>query len=212
MSTKIRPQFSSTPCVPYLDAVSEMEQHVEAIVHEKAHDKVWFLEHESVYTKGASAKESDLLDPIFPVHETGRGGQFTYHGPGQLMVYCMFDLRHYKKDIKAYIQALEEWIVRFLEELDIKAFVRTGRVGVWVLHKGQEKKIAAIGVRVKKWVTWHGFCLNIDPDLSHYQGIIPCGIKDYGVTSLSNLGIQISREKVENMLQTLFGRCDFYKV
>ncbi len=204
MKAKVPTQFESTPSVPYLDAVSEMEHYVEAIIHEKVHDKVWFLEHEPVYTKGSSAKEEDLLDPIFPVYGTGRGGQFTYHGPGQLMVYCMFDLHHYKKDIKAYIQALEEWVISFLKDLDIEAFIRPGRVGVWVMHKGMEKKIAAIGVRVRKWVTWHGFCLNIDPDLSHYKGIVPCGIKNYGVTSLAELGVQISRKNAENMLQALF--------
>lgn len=204
MKTKMRPYFVSTPYMPYLDAVSEMEKHVEAIIHKNAQDKVWFLEHESVYTKGTSAKDADLLNPMFPVYETGRGGQFTYHGPGQLMVYCMFDLRHYKKDVKAYIQLLEKWVITFLKDLSIEAFIRTGRVGVWVMHKGQEKKIAAIGVRVKKWVTWHGFCLNIDPDLSHYQGIVPCGIKDYGVTSLAELNMQTTRKNVEDILQALF--------
>ena len=212
MKNKILPQFVRTPFVPYLDAVYEMELHVDAIIHKGGHDKIWFLEHESVYTKGSSAKEADLLNPIFPVYETGRGGQFTYHGPGQLMVYCIFDLHRYKKDIKAYIQALEKWIILFLKKLRIDAFVNDGHVGVWVMHKGCKKKIAAIGVRAKKWVTWHGFCLNINPDLSHYQGIVPCGIKDAGVASLSELGIKVSRESVEDMLQMTFQEIDFFNV
>jgi len=202
----------STPCVHYLDAVSEMAQYVEAIIHDNAQDKIWFLEHESVYTKGSSAKDADLLNPLFPVYETGRGGQFTYHGPGQLIGYCMFDLRHYKKDIKAYIQALEEWIIRFLKIIGIEAFLRADRVGVWVLHKGQEKKIAAIGVRVKKWITWHGFCLNIDPDLSHYKGIVPCGIKEFNMTSLTELGVKISKIDAEKKLKETFENIDFFKL
>jgi len=212
MKTKISPQFFSTPFVPYLDAIYEMEQHVNAIIRKDAHDKIWLLEHEPVYTKGSSAKDGDLLNPIFPVYETGRGGQITYHGPGQLMAYCMFDLHHYKQDIKAYIQTLEAWIILFLQELSIEAFVKVGRVGVWVVHNGREKKIAAIGVRLKKWVTWHGFCLNINPNLAHYQGIVPCGIQDAGVTSLSELGINISRTHVEKILQTTFQQIPFFNI
>jgi lipoyl(octanoyl) transferase len=210
MKVRISPQFVSTPFVHYVDAIDEMEQHVNAIIRHDAHDKIWFLEHEPVYTKGSSAKDDDLLNSIFPVYETGRGGQFTYHGPGQLMAYCMFDLHHYKKDIKAYIQALEAWIILFLQELSIDAFVKDGRVGVWVVHNGCEKKIAAIGVRLKKWVTWHGFCLNINPNLSHYQGIVPCGIKDAGVTSLAELCINTSRADVEKILQTTFQNHTFF--
>lgn len=210
MKTNIPPQFFSTPFVPYLDAVYEMEQHVDAILHHGADDKIWFLEHESVYTKGSSAKDADLLNPIFPVYETGRGGQFTYHGPGQLMVYCIFDLRRYQKDIKAYVQALQAWIILFLQELSIDAFVKDGQVGGWVMHNGCEKKISAIGVRLKKWVAWHGFCLNINPDLSHYKGIVPCGIKDAGVTSLYELSIEISRKNVEEQLLATFQKIDFF--
>lgn len=210
MKNNILPQFISTPFMPYVQAVCEMEQYVEAMIHQGRHDKVWFLEHEPIYTKGASAKDADLLDPLFPVHETNRGGQFTYHGPGQLMIYCMLDLRHYNKDLKAYTRALEEWMIIALKKLSVHAFIKDGRVGVWVVQNGYEKKIAAIGVRVKKWITWHGLCLNIDPDLSHYKGIIPCGIQDAGVTSLSAFNIQASRSNVENILETTFQQIPFF--
>lgn len=175
--------------VPYEDALAAMEQRVADIHAGTTEDQVWLLEHPPLYTAGTSAKETDLLDPRFPVFKAGRGGEYTYHGPGQRVGYVMLDLKKRQKapDIKKYVWQLEEWIIRALAEFDVKGERREGRVGIWVLTPEGEKKVAALGVRVRHWITFHGISINVNPDLSHFGGIVPCGISNYGVTSLQEL-------------------------
>ncbi|MDB5392919.1 MAG: lipB, partial [Rhodospirillales bacterium] len=176
-------------------AVAAMEACVAAIRAGERGELVWLVEHPPLYTAGTSAKATDLLDARFPVHETGRGGQLTYHGPGQRVAYVMLDLRRRNPDIRAYVAALESWIMAALATLGVTAERRAGRVGLWVEMErfgglpGTEAKIAAIGVRVRHWITYHGTAINLAPDLSHYAGIVPCGISEHGVTSLAALGI-----------------------
>ena len=197
--------------IDYEDAVSFMENRVAAIRAGEADELVWFLEHPPLYTAGTSAKAADLRDARFPVFETGRGGQYTYHGPGQLVAYVMLDLkkRSSAPDIKSYIHNLEEWIISSLQKIGIAGERRSGRVGIWVDHNGREEKISAIGVRVRHWVTYHGISINIEPDLSHFEGIIPCGISEHGVCSIKSLGTKVSREEIVEILQkewvTVFG-------
>ena len=195
----------SDELVEYEDAVSFMEERVAAIREGCADETVWFLEHPPLYTAGTSAKAEDLLlnDDRFPVYETGRGGQYTYHGPGQLIAYVMLDLkkRQSEPDIKAYIHNLEEWLIRTLNELGIKGERREGRIGIWVDNEGREDKIAALGVRIRHWVTYHGVSLNVEPDLTHFEGIVPCGISEHGVCSLKSLDIQASIEKVRSIMK-----------
>lgn len=182
---------TSDSLVPYPDALAEMQERVDDIIAGIQPEMVWLLEHEPCYTGGTSAKASDLMNPQFPVYETGRGGQYTYHGPGQLVGYFMLDLKKRQQvtDLRKYIQDLEQVIIDTLAEFGIAGERREGRVGVWVaLPDGREEKIAAIGVRVRQWVTSHGISINIDPDLSHYTGIVPCGIAEHGVTSFAKLG------------------------
>ncbi len=165
-----------------------MEERVAAIHAGEKEECVWLLEHPPLYTAGTSARAHDLLDPRFPVYETGRGGEYTYHGPGQRVAYNMLNLKQRQKepDIKKYIWQLEEWIIRTLKAFDIRGERREGRIGIWVVGRdGLEKKIAAIGVRIRHWVTYHGIAINLDPDLSHFDGIVPCGISEYGVTSIA---------------------------
>ena len=175
--------------VKYQTAVDWMSARVRDIHEGKAEECVWILQHPPLYTAGTSAKSEDLIDARFPVYNSGRGGQYTYHGPGQTVVYVMLDLNKRGRDVRAYVQFLEQWIINILATFNVDGFIREGRVGVWV-HDPilGESKIAAIGVRLKKWISFHGFSLNIDPDLSHFDGIIPCGINDYGVTSLEHMG------------------------
>ena len=174
----------------YPDAVSYMEARAKAIAAGEAQEEIWLLEHPPLYSAGTSAKADDLVDPErFDVFESGRGGQYTYHGPGQRVGYVMLDLRKRGRDVAAFVRGLEQWIIDSLADLDVTAERRCGRVGVWVvLPDGNEAKIAAIGVRLKKWVSFHGISLNVSPDLSHFGGIVPCGIAEQGVTSLSALG------------------------
>ena len=173
----------------YSTALADMEQRVEAIVAGKARERIWLVEHPPLYTGGTSAAASDLLQPRFPVHATGRGGQYTYHGPGQRVVYLNLDLGRRGKDVRRFVQALESWMIAALADLGVEAWTAEGRVGVWTRGPdGGEAKIGAIGVRVRKWVTLHGLSINVAPDLSHYDGIVPCGIRAFGVTSLSDLG------------------------
>lgn len=181
--------ITSTEPVPYETALQEMQARVQAIHEGRAGDMVWFLEHPPLYTAGTSAKAQDLLDPRFPVYEAGRGGEYTYHGPGQRVAYVMMDLkkRQSAPDIRKYVWQLEEWIIRALDVLGVKGERRQGRIGIWVDTPQGEKKIAALGVRVRHWITFHGISINVDPDLSHFGGIVPCGISDYGVTSLKEL-------------------------
>lgn len=180
----------TTP-IAYPAAIDAMNARVEDVINGKADELIWFLEHEPVYTAGTSARKSDLLDPRFPVHETGRGGQYTYHGPGQQIVYFVLDLNKRGQDLRQFVRDLEQIVIDTLNDVGVTGERREGRVGVWVvLPDGREEKIAAIGVRVRKWVTSHGLSLNIDPDLSHYTGIVPCGVAEHGVTSLKKLGIE----------------------
>lgn len=195
--------------VPYDAAVHWMEQRVGEIRTGNAPECIWFLEHPSVYTAGTSADIKDLLAPDrFPVISTGRGGQFTYHGPGQRIAYVMLDLSRRGRDVRAYVCALEDWIISSLSALGVKGERRPGRVGVWVsrpeLGNGREDKIAAIGVRVRRWVTFHGISLNVEPDLEHYSGIVACGVQEHGVTSLHDLGVNVSLSEVDEILRTTF--------
>ncbi len=196
--------YASTP-VPYPDAVARMEALVADIRENKAPQTIWCLEHPPLYTAGTSAKASDLNDARFPVFETGRGGQYTYHGPGQLVAYVMLDLRRYDSppDIRAYVCRLESWIIGALAQFGITGERRDGRVGIWVAGPdGREDKIAAIGVRVRHGVTYHGISINICPDLSHFSGIVPCGIREHGVTSLHALGLtHVTRMDVQDALR-----------
>ena len=196
---------SSTNAVPYAFAVAEMESRVVAIRAGTAPELVWLLEHPPLYTAGTSARDEDLLDPDrLPVHRTGRGGRYTYHGPGQRIAYVMRDLARRGEDVHCYVHHLEEWAIRTLAHFDVRGERREGRVGIWVRHGAGEAKIAAIGVRVRRWVTYHGMALNIDPDLDHYRGIIPCGIAEHGVTSLADLGVAATMEEADAALRATF--------
>ncbi|SEH34401.1 lipoyl(octanoyl) transferase [Magnetospirillum fulvum] len=192
--------------VSYPDAVAAMEERVAAIRAGTAPELVWLLEHPPLYTAGTSANPADLLDPDrFPVFPSGRGGQFTYHGPGQRVVYVMLDLSRRGPDLRRFVVALEEWLIRTLDHFAVKGEVREGRVGVWVDRgAGREDKIAAIGIRVRHWVTFHGVALNVDPDLDHFRGIVPCGLAGHGVTSLWDLGLTPTMEEVDSALIASF--------
>ncbi len=177
----------------YAEAVAFMDARVADIVDGRAPEAVWLLEHPPVYTGGTSASNAELIDRRFPVHRVGRGGQFTYHGPGQRVVYVMLDLRRREPDVRKFVATLEEWIIRALARFNVRGERREHRIGVWVRRPdkgdGPEDKIAAIGVRIRRWVTLHGLSFNVEPDLSHFSGIVPCGIREHGVTSLAALGI-----------------------
>jgi lipoyl(octanoyl) transferase len=192
--------------VAYGHAVSFMEDRVRQIREQGAQDLVWLLEHPPLYTAGTSANARDLLNPAFPVYQTGRGGQYTYHGPGQRIAYVMLDLQKRGSDLRRYICDLEEWMIGALKEFDVKGERRAGRVGIWVATKGGEAKIAAVGVRVRKWVTYHGVSINVNPDLSHYNGIVPCGISEHGVTSLHDLGAKIPMPALDEALRRNWDR------
>ncbi len=192
--------------VPYPDAIATMESRVGAIRAGEAGELCWLLEHPPLYTAGTSARTSDLLIPDrFPVFQTGRGGQFTYHGPGQRVGYVMLDLQRRGPDLRAYIWHLEEWLIRTLARFNVRGERRDDRIGIWVVKpNGQEAKIGAIGVRVRRWVTYHGIALNLDPDLEHFSAIVPCGIKGFGVTSLADLGLTSSAPELDAVLQETF--------
>jgi lipoyl(octanoyl) transferase len=196
--------------VPYDAALAEMEARVAAIAAGKAAELVWLLEHPALYTAGTSARPEELIEARFPVHHVGRGGQFTYHGPGQRVAYVMLDLNRRKPDVRAFVATLEEWLIRTLARLGVEGERRANRIGVWVrrpaLGADREDKIAALGIRVKKWVTLHGVSLNVAPDLSHYAGILPCGIaeQNFRVTSLADLGINASMADVDAALAATF--------
>ena len=197
--------------VAYEDAVAEMEARVAAIAAGETSERVWLLEHPPLYTAGVSARNDDLLAPDrFPVHRTGRGGQFTYHGPGQRVAYVMLDLNQRGRDVRGFVRGLEDWIIGALAEFGVEAGVRDGRVGVWVERKGpgwsREDKIAAIGVKVRKWVSFHGISLNVEPELDHFGGIVPCGIAEHGVTSLVDLGVPVTMDEADAALKTSFRR------
>ncbi len=200
--------------VPYEQAVAAMEAHVAAIAAGEARERVWLVEHPPLYTAGTSARDEDLVEPDrFPVFRTGRGGQFTYHGPGQRVVYVMLDLQRRTPDLRRYVAALEAWLIATLDAFNIRGERREDRVGVWVRRPEKapdpsgepaEDKIAAIGIRVRRWVTFHGISLNVEPDLSHFSGIVPCGVRLHGVTSLVDLGIPVSMPEVDSVLRATF--------
>jgi lipoyl(octanoyl) transferase len=189
-----------------------MEAQVAAIREGHGRERIWLVEHDPTYTAGTSAKAEDLRDARFPVFAAGRGGQWTYHGPGQRTAYVMLDLTRPHgtvpaRDIRAYVHGLEEWLIRALDRFNVRAERREGRVGLWVVNRatGGEDKIAAIGVRVTRWVSWHGIALNVDPDLTHFGGIVPCGIAEHGVTSLHALGILATMEEADSALMAAWG-------
>ncbi|MGN6514918.1 MAG: lipoyl(octanoyl) transferase LipB [Rhizomicrobium sp.] len=200
-----RPRWEVRPgLLDYTQAVAFMEERAEAIAAGRSDEMVWLVEHPPIYTAGTSAKDADLLDPRFPVFKTGRGGQFTYHGPGQRVGYVMLDLKRRKPDVRKYVHDLEEWLIRTLAQFGVKGERREGRVGIWVQRGMREDKIAALGVRVRRWVTFHGVALNVAPDLSHFGGIVPCGISAHGVTSLADLGISASMADADAAMKTAF--------
>ncbi|HVZ29100.1 MAG TPA: lipoyl(octanoyl) transferase LipB [Asticcacaulis sp.] len=196
--------------VPYPDAVAFMEERANAIAAGTARERVWLVEHPPLYTGGVSAKETDLLKPRFEVFKTARGGQYTYHGPGQRVVYVMLDLNRRQKDVHLFVEALERWIIDTLWRFNVEGHIRQGRVGVWVERpdKGYapltEDKIAAIGIKLRRWVSFHGISLNVEPDLTHFDGIVPCGITEHGVTSLLDLGLPATMDEVDYALKCGF--------
>jgi lipoyl(octanoyl) transferase len=196
--------------VAYPDALAQMEARAAAIADGSAGEQVWLLEHPPIYTAGTSAKDCDLLEARFPVYRTGRGGQFTYHGPDQRIGYAMLDLKMRTPDVRAYVRDLEQWLIETLAQFSVKGERREGRVGIWVqrapssTENAREDKIAALGVRIKRWVTLHGVALNVEPDLTHFSGIVPCGVTAHGVTSLADLGIAVSMADVDVALKQSF--------
>jgi lipoyl(octanoyl) transferase len=194
----------SAGLTPYDDALADMEARAEAVRTGTARERIWLLEHPPVYTAGTSADPVDLIDARFPVVATGRGGKYTYHGPGQRIGYVVFDLTRRGRDVRCYVHALENWVIAALGELGVEAFAIDGRVGIWTLDGGREAKIGAIGVRVRRWVTLHGFAVNVDPDLSHFTGIVPCGLPD-PVTSLKALGISANMAALDSALALTAG-------
>ena len=195
----------SDSLIPYEEALAEMERRAAAIREGHEPELVWLLEHPPLYTAGTSAKSEDLIDPDrFPVYDAGRGGQYTYHGPGQRIAYVLLDLKKRNSDIRAFVQDMEAWVIDVLAQYQIKGEIREGRVGVWIQNGSREDKIAAIGVRVRKWVSFHGISINVEPDLSHYEGIIPCGISEHGVTSLVKQGIPVTLPEFDIELRESF--------
>ena len=196
--------------VAYPDAVAAMEARAAAIAEGRAGELVWLLEHPPLYTGGVSAKPGDLIEPDrFPVFASGRGGQYTYHGPGQRVAYVMLDLTRRQRDVRAFVAALEAWVIGALARFNVTAEVRPGRVGVWVERwtpglPPQEDKIAAIGVKLRRWVSFHGVSLNVEPDLTHFAGIVPCGVTDHGVTSLVDLGLPVTMDEADEALRVSF--------
>lgn len=205
----------SSGLTAHADAVALMEDRVAQIHAGQAPEAVWLVEHPPLYTAGTSARPQDLLDARFPVHQTGRGGQYTYHGPGQRVAYVMLDLNRRGRDVRAFVGQLEGWVIDALASFGVSGQIREGRVGVWVprpdkppLPDGQmrEDKIAAIGVKLRRWVSFHGIAVNVDPDLSHYGGIVPCGISGHGVTSLVDLGVPVGMADLDVALRQGFAR------
>jgi lipoyl(octanoyl) transferase len=192
--------------VPYDEALATMETRIADIRAGRAGELIWLLEHPPLYTAGTSSKPQDLLQPLrLPVHAAGRGGQYTYHGPGQRVAYTMLDLRQRRQDVRRYVADLEDWIIRTLARFNVRGERRDGRVGVWVIREGgREDKIAAIGVRIRHWVSFHGISINVEPDLRHYAGIVPCGIAGHGVTSLVDLGLPVTMTDLDMALAETF--------
>lgn len=200
--------------VAYPDALATMEARVAEIAQGRADEMIWLLEHPPLYTAGTSARREDLVDPDrFPVFDAGRGGQYTYHGPGQRVAYVMLDLNRRGRDVRCFVHHLEDWVIRTLAEFNVRGERRTGRVGVWVTRPDKpasvdgsprEDKIAAIGVKLRRWVSFHGISINVEPDLSHFDGIVPCGIREHGVTSLVDLGLPVTMDDVDMALRRSF--------
>jgi lipoyl(octanoyl) transferase len=199
----------------YDEAVAFMEARVRAIHEGSAEELIWLVEHPPLYTAGTSAREADLLEARFPVHAAGRGGQYTYHGPGQRIVYVMLDLNRRGRDVRSFVGGLEAWVIAALAEFGVKGEIRCGRVGVWVNRPDKpalpggamrEDKIAAIGVKLRRWISFHGISINVEPDLSHYGGIVPCGISGHGVTSLVDLGLPVSMDDLDVALRDGFSK------
>ena len=187
---------------PYPEALAEMEARVEAIQAGNAPELVWLLEHPPLYTAGTSADPAELFNPQgFPVYEAGRGGRYTYHGPGQRVGYVMLDLDKRGRDVRRFVHSLEGWLIAALGDLGVEAFRAPGRIGIWVARNGTEAKVGAIGVRVRRWVTLHGFSINISPELSHFSGIVPCGIAEFPVTSLDEMGVSNGQERFDLALK-----------
>ncbi|MBS9716758.1 lipoyl(octanoyl) transferase LipB [Pseudohalocynthiibacter aestuariivivens] len=208
--------LTSRGLVPYETAVAEMEARVARIVSGEATEAIWLLEHPPLYTAGTSANSDDLTDPgRFPVYDSKRGGQYTYHGPGQRVAYAMLNVGERGRDVRKFVNQLEEWVIATLAEFNVKGERREGRVGVWVVRHdkplnadgtAQEDKIAAIGVRLRKWISFHGISINVEPDLSHFDGIVPCGIREHGVTSLVDLGLPVTMMDLDVALKRCFHR------
>ncbi|KUR77405.1 lipoyl(octanoyl) transferase LipB [Novosphingobium sp. Fuku2-ISO-50] len=191
--------------VPYRDALDAMTARNTGIAEGCARELVWLLEHPPVYTAGTSAAREELLDPRFEVVEAGRGGRYTYHGPGQRIGYLMLDLRTRARDVRGFVHAVEGWVIDTLGDFGVEAWRAPGRIGIWTQGRdGAEAKIGAIGIRIRRWVTMHGFAVNLSPDLAHFGGIVPCGIADYGVTSLADLGLEVSAEAWDKALLARF--------
>ena len=221
-STKFLPAQSSKPVewrissglTSYAEALAFMEQRAEQIRAGTAAEMIWLIEHPSLYTAGTSANPADLIDAgRFPVYDAGRGGEYTYHGPGQRVAYVMLDLKRRREDVRAFVAALEEWIIRTLDSFNVKGERRCGRIGVWVSRPDKpplpdgstmEDKIAAIGIRLRKWVSFHGIAINVEPELDHFGGIVPCGIAGYGVTSLVDLGLPVTMDDLDLALKQAF--------
>lgn len=192
---------------PYAETLAAMEQTADAIARGEAEEQVWLLEHPSLYTAGTKADPRDLVAPDrLPVHRTGRGGQYTWHGPGQRVAYAMLDLRARRPDVRAYVAALETWLIGALERFNVRGERREDRVGVWVARpeRGGESKVAAIGIRIRRWVAFHGVALNVEPDLAEYAGIVPCGVSEHGVTSLVDLGLPVTMADADLALRASF--------
>lgn len=201
-------RISAEP-VGYEEAMAEMAMRVDSMAADGADELVWLLEHPALYTAGTSADPRDLIDPdLLPLYRTGRGGQFTYHGPGQRIAYAMLDLKQRRRDVRAYVHGLEEWVIAALAEFNIEGKRRAGCVGVWVDRpdkgEGRQDKIAAIGVRISRWISFHGISVNLSPDLDHYRGIVPCGVTDQGITSIEDLGQIVSMPELDMALKTGF--------
>ena len=204
------------------DAEAFMEERVALIAQDKASECIWLLEHPPLYSAGTSAKPTDLTDPHrFPVFETKRGGQYTYHGPGQRVIYVMLNVAERGRDVRCFVRQLEDWVIATLDQFNVKGQIRPGRVGVWVTRDDKpltatgapaEDKIAAIGIRLRKWISFHGISINVEPNLEHFNGIVPCGIKEHGVTSLVDLGLPVTMEDVDMALQTTFSTVFFERV
>ncbi len=206
--------ITATDLVPYEEALTFMEDRVAKIASGEAQEAIWLIEHPPLYTAGTSAQSADLTDPDrFPVYQAGRGGQYTYHGPGQRVIYVMLDLNKRGRDVRKFVCNLEKWVIDTLAEFNITAERRTGRVGVWVTRpekpanfdgSAREDKIAAIGVKLRRWVSFHGISINVEPDLSHFDGIVPCGIREHGVTSLVDLGLPVTMMDLDLALMRQF--------